>query len=372
MFFGKRLVPLSLLCSVSASSLSDELAFKAWVQEHNKTYGTEEKRQKALKNFRDNSKIIEKLNSDPEDEAEYGHGPFSDISAEEFQSTYLPYKMDQGRARLGGAEYKKATVGDLPESVDWRNQGAVTPVKNQGPCGSCWAESAVGNIESRYYLAKKPSGMKAPVSLSVQQVIECDKHDNACYGGYPKGAYEYAIEHGGIDTEADYPYKVNGKTICLANQTFNQTCGDGMCDDPPLTSWCDVTCRQNTKAAASIVSWQALPQDEDQMAANLAKNGPLSVCLDASGAFGALLPWLQMYKRGVANPRFCSKTVDHGVLAVGYGVEKGQKYWLIKNSWGEKWGESGYFRLMRGTKKCGIDTVVTTAVVDAAVESLVI
>merc|ERR1719230_1043750 len=129
--------------------------------------------------------------------------------------------MDTAIGRRGSAAYHQAPRSSMPEAVDWRDHGAVTPVKDQSACGSCWAESAVGNIESRWFLARNASGLKAPVSLSVQQVIECDAHDDACYGGYPKGAYEYILEHGGLASEADYPYQVNGKTICLANQTYN-------------------------------------------------------------------------------------------------------------------------------------------------------
>mmetsp|Transcript_51184 Transcript_51184/g.92013 ORF Transcript_51184/g.92013 Transcript_51184/m.92013 type:complete len:373 (+) Transcript_51184:128-1246(+) len=358
-----HLLPLAVLATVGCA----EKDFKAWAEQHGKTYRDEVARGVALQNFRMNEEIIKALNSDPEDPAEYGHTQFSDLSAEDFRRIYLPKKMDTVFGRRGSPAYHEVTRAVMPESVDWRDHGAVTPVKDQSACGSCWAESAVGNIESRWFLARNASGLKDPVSLSVQQVIECDAHDDACYGGYPKGAYEYVIEHGGISSEAAYPYQVNEKTICLANQTFNQTCGDGMCDDPPLTSACDVTCSDKSsahKAVAKIASWQALPEDEEEIAANLAVGGPVSICLDASGALGAFLPWLQFYHHGVANPRFCSKEVDHGVLAVGYGEEKGVKYWTIKNSWGTKWGESGYFRMVRGQKKCGIDTYASTAIID--------
>lgn len=342
--------------------------FLAWVEEFGRTYDNEAAWQKALDNFRAAENMIKSLNSDEEDGAAYGHTRFSDMSPEDFKRTFFPRKLSAGEGRKGGAAYEAPQLTDLPESVDWRTQGAVTEVKDQASCGSCWAESAVGNIESRWFLAKKDSGLKAPMSLSVQQVIECDAHDYACYGGYPKGAFQYVIEHGGLASNDDYPYQEAGKvahTICLANQTYNLTCGDGMCDDPPLTSFCDLTCSDSKhKTVSTISSWTAIPQDEDKMAAELAANGPISVGLDASGSFGVIAPWLQFYKSGVANPRFCTTTVDHGVLAVGYGEDAGKKYWTIKNSWGAKWGESGYFRLLRGAKKCGIDTLVSTAVVD--------
>jgi len=217
----------------------------------------------------------------------------------------------------------------------------------------------VSNIESVWFLHNRAT-MAGPMQLSVQQVIECDAHDNACYGGYPKGAYEYVIERGGLAAEVAYPYSVDGHTICLANQTYNETCGDGICDDPPLTSSCDERCSDRAQAhplVARIASWA----------------GPVSVGLDASGGgMGVLFPWLQFYKRGVANPSRCTSRIDHGVLVVGYGEEDGARYWIIKNSWGIKWGEAGYFRLIRGAGKCGVATMATTAVVEHAQAELMI
>lgn len=340
--------------------------FLAWAKQFERSYESDAAWLKALTNFRAAESIIKALNDDVEDGAVYGHTKFSDMSPEDFKSTYLPRKMSAIEAKKGSALYEAPALQDLPASIDWRTQNAVTEVKDQSSCGSCWAESAVGNIEGRYYLAHKDS-MQAAVSLSVQQVIECDPHDYACYGGFPKGAYEYVIENGGLASNVDYPYNVDGygHVICLANQTFNQTCGDGLCDDPPLTADCDLTCSDKKHTSvASINSWTAIPEDEDKMAAELAANGPISIGLDAAGSFGVIAPWLQFYKSGVANPRFCTNTVDHGVLAVGYGEDSGKQYWLVKNSWGAKWGETGYFRLLKGQKKCGVTTLASTSVVN--------
>lgn len=368
LFTMRRGIAAALIALVGASEgppAGLPADFLSWVAEYGRSYLDEAAWQKALVNFRAAEVFITKLNSDVEDGAIYGHTRFSDMSPEDFKATFLPRTLNADVGRAGGAPYEALPVNDLPAAVDWRTAGAVTTVKDQSSCGSCWAE--IGNIESRWYLARKDSGLKAPVSLSVQQVIECDAHDYACYGGFPKGAFQYVIEHGGIASNDDYPYGVDGigHTICLANQTFNQTCGDGLCDDPPLTSYCDLTCSDTThKTVATITSWQALPEDEVQMAAQLAANGPLSVGLDAAGSFGIIAPWLQFYKSGVANPKHCTTTVDHGVLLVGYGEDNNQPYWTIKNSWGAKWGEAGYFRLLKGQKKCAIDTLVSTAVID--------
>jgi cathepsin F len=197
-------------------------------------------------------------------------------------------------------------------------------------------------------------------------VIECDAYDNACYGGFPIHAYKYIKDAGGLATEANYPYSIAGKTICLANQTFNKTCGDGICDDPPLTTWCDETCSaQSHKKVATIDSWSALSTDEEELKAWLAQHGTISVGIDATGngMIGVFFPWMQFYHRGVATPR-CKTSldaIDHAVLIVGYGTDGGKDYWTIKNSWGTKFGEEGYFRLRRGKGQCGVNKMATSA-----------
>lgn len=169
---------------------------------------------------------------------------------------------------------------------------------------------------------------------------------------------------GGLASDVDYTYDVDGHTICLANQTFNATCGDGICDDPPLTNYCELRCHdKRARKVATISSWHNLPSDEEQLKAFVASTGPASVALDAGGPLGAIFPWLQFYRRGVAHPKFCSTTnLDHGVLITGYGTDDSKPYWSVKNSWGAKWGEEGYFRIARGAGVCGINTKACTSV----------
>eukprot|EP00929_Paragymnodinium_shiwhaense_P024840 TRINITY_DN15177_c0_g1_i1.p1 TRINITY_DN15177_c0_g1~~TRINITY_DN15177_c0_g1_i1.p1 ORF type:complete len:389 (+),score=106.73 TRINITY_DN15177_c0_g1_i1:90-1256(+) len=344
---------------------------REWAREQNKHYATEAAWRRAATNYLASSQMIQKMNEDESDSAEYAHNAFSDLSPAEFAERLFPAPMDIAKGREGASVPDDVVVSDMPASADWRQQNAVTPVRDQASCGSCWAHSAVGNMESLWFLANKAS-MSQPVPLSVEQVVECDEHDYSCYGGYMKGAYEYTIEHGGLASEADYATPKTAHTICLPNQTFNETCGDGMCDDPPLTSYCDLTCSDKKhKSVAKIASWVALPTDEDKMAAYLAQHGPVSVGINAQGGFlGVLFPWLQFYKKGIANPKGCKKdtvtSIDHGVLLVGYGEENGQKYWIVKNSWGGKWGEDGYFRLVRGQGSCAINLMATSAVINKA------
>jgi C1A family cysteine protease len=321
------MLSFSLLAGVAASAASSE--FSAWAKEFGKIYRDEAEALRAELAFLKNTERIAALNANPEDSAEYGHTRWSDLSPEEFKQTVLS-------ARSAGAPRAPTTAvvegAPAPAAFDWREKDAITPVKDQGSCGSCWAVSAVENVETMTHLAGKPLE-----PLSVQEVLECDKYDNACYGGFPSKAFKYMIESGGISTEAAYP-DMPRKTICLANQTFNETCGDGICDDPPLTMACDVKCSQRThRNVAKIKSWTALPTDEGAIAQWLAQNGPPSVAIDASGngPFGVFAPWLQFYHKGVANPHCKSgdkDVLDHALLLVGYGTDQGKDYWLVKNS----------------------------------------
>jgi len=213
-------------------------------------------------------------------------------------------------------------IAGTQDSVDWRTKGAVTPVKNQGQCGSCWSFSSTGSMEGRIAIAtgKIPG---APAGLSEQQLMDCSKSEgnNGCQGGLMDYAFKYVISNGGLDSEADYPYK-------MAN---------GMCDKAKeadhvgvITGYKDVT-----------------PKSDSQFAAAVAQ-GPVSVAIEADQrAF-------QSYKSGILSAA-CGTKLDHGVLAVGYSDD----YWIVKNSWGATWGMEGYVQLARGESsgpagECGI------------------
>lgn len=216
----------------------------------------------------------------------------------------------------------------LPASFDWREKGVVSEVKDQGFCGSCWAFSVTGNVEGQWAIKNNRS-----ISLSEQELVDCDKRDDGCGGGYMTNAYRSIIEMGGLETEKDYPYEGYLSEGCAYNRSL---------------------------AKVNIDSYVFLPQNETQMAQWLVRNGPISIGINAAA--------MQFYKWGVSHPWrwFCKPgKIDHGVLIVGFGeeVKKGKTipYWIVKNSWGNSYGRKGYYMVYRGDGTCGLNTFATSA-----------
>eukprot|EP00163_Fabomonas_tropica_P001752 TRINITY_DN112_c0_g1_i1.p1 TRINITY_DN112_c0_g1~~TRINITY_DN112_c0_g1_i1.p1 ORF type:complete len:331 (+),score=118.58 TRINITY_DN112_c0_g1_i1:115-1107(+) len=317
-----KLVVALLFVGVVAAKLSPEqLQFTEFVKKYNKVYDEKEFHFR-FSVFQQTLARNAKLNANKQDGAVYGINEFADMSEEEFQNVML---MKTHMTQQLKVDTVIPPTESMPAEFDWRTKGAVTEVKNQGQCGSCWSFSTTGNLEGQWFI--KHGNL---TSLSEQNLVDCDKVDQACNGGLPSNAYQFLEKEGGIDTEAEYPY----------------ISGDGQSEQ----------CKYNaaTKAAATVSGWTALPKNEDQLAAWLAKNGPISIAINAG--------WMQTYSSGIANPWFCNpKELDHAVLLVGYGTENGKPFWIIKNSWGAAWGEQGYCRIIRGKGKCGLNTVATSA-----------
>ncbi|XP_037117465.1 cathepsin F [Syngnathus acus] len=298
--------------------------FKDFMMKYNKVYNTQEEAERRLQIFHENVKTAAKIQSIDKGSAEYGITKFSDLTEEEFRSIYLNPLLSQWTLQRP-MKLAPSARSPAPASWDWRDHGAVSPVKNQGMCGSCWAFSVIGNIEGQWFL--KNGTLQ---SLSEQELVDCDGLDQACRGGLPSNAYEAIENLGGLELESDYSYTGHKQR-------------------------CDFTSR---KVAAYINSSVELSKDENEIAAWLAENGPVSVALNAFA--------MQFYKKGVSHPFkiFCNPwMIDHAVLLVGYGDRKGIPFWAIKNSWGEDYGEEGYYYLYRGSSACGINRMASSAVI---------
>ncbi len=316
----KLLSLAAFLATASAYSGSELVAkFNEWKGKHAKKYESAEAEASALAAFASNEAII--LEHNAQDLSyKLGHNKYSDMTWDEFKNTVMsdiftnrsPNNMVREHITLEG-------TAAPPADVDWVAKGAVTPVKDQARCGSCWAFSTTGSVEGAYQIAGNQL-----TSLSEEDLVQCDDNgDHGCNGGLMDNAFEW-IEKNGICTEADYPY----------------TSGTG------ITGKCKKTCTP----AVTVTGFKDVPaNDEDALLAAVAQ-GPVSVAIEADkSAF-------QLYKSGVLDSRMCGHQLDHGVLTVGYGTDASlnKDYWKVKNSWGATWGEEGYIRMVRGKNMCGI------------------
>jgi len=298
-----------------------ETRFEYWLMNYNVTVIDGSHFAHMLANFANNDDTIDAHNEREFNTYELGHNQFSHMSFNEFKEyVHLGLDMPLEETALGNVIYLSQNFTALPVSVDWTTQGAVTGVKDQGNCGSCWSFSATGALEGAYKIK-----YGALISFSEQNLVSCDTIDSACNGGLMDNAFSWTKTNGGLCTESGYPY------------TSGTTGQKGTCV---------TTCAKNTAVAPKSFTDVAKNSDSALMTALVQQ--PVSVAIQADQ------PAFQLYKSGVLTGT-CGSNLDHGVLAVGYGTwTDGTDYYKVKNSWGTGWGMGGYILIQRGNpQRCG-------------------
>ncbi|MED6161340.1 hypothetical protein PIB30_059789 [Stylosanthes scabra] len=305
-----------------------------WMALYGRVYKNEEEKAKRRKIFKDNAEFVERFNSEGNKSFTVSLNHFSDLTDEEFVASYTggrynynnssqPPKPNSNNKGLH-LGYQNVSLADIDSNLDWRQKGAVNDIKNQGSCGCCWAFASVAAVEGIIQIKTRNL-----LSLSEQQLVDCAvPNSNGCGGYYTDKAFEYIKENGGLVSETDYPYEGVDGMICNNEEITNPV--------------------------GKISGYYDIPQQSEEEILKVVANQPVAVGIDASSqAF-------RHYNGGIFSSDQCGYSLDHAVTIIGYGEEGDGvgKYWLVRNSWGQTWGEQGYMRLEKDVANpsgpCGI------------------
>jgi C1A family cysteine protease len=316
-----KIITLLVLLAVSAMAHDRshyEQKFFDWMTEHNVEFEDGAEFLKRLEIFIGWDKLIEEHNASGAS-WKMAHNKFSSLSHSEFMEKYLRPMPQNLRGR--GSSTHSANEEEIkgnPSDWDWVSKGGVTNVKDQGSCGSCWTFSTTGALEGAYF-----NKYGSLVSFSEQELVSCAGFPNmGCNGGQMDAAFKWIGKQGGLCSESDYPY----------------TSGNGD------RGTCDTSC--SPVSGSSVSSYTDVKSNSESSLEDAVYQQPVSVAIEADQL------GFQMYSSGVYTGT-CGTNLDHGVLAVGYGVDNGTKYWKVKNSWSDSWGEGGYIRMEKGKDQYG-------------------
>ncbi|KAI3743694.1 hypothetical protein L1987_56758 [Smallanthus sonchifolius] len=324
----KILIPSALLilgicvCQITSRTLSDEYISEKhdlWLARYGRVYTNNVEKETRLNIFKKNTELIESFNSFGNRSYKLAINQFADRTNDELKAYFNGHKEPYDFKSPHLTSFKYESVSEVPHSLDWREEGAVTEVKQQLGCGSCWAFSSIAAVEGITLLTTGKL-----MSLSEQQLVDCNRNGSGgCLGGYKENAFDY-IAKTGINTDNSYPYHAADETCITTSEAVQ---------------------------AATITGYEMVPANNETALLVAVSKQPVSVSIDANCfEFG-------YYSSGVLT-QHCGTNLTHDVTVVGYGTHDGIKYWLVKNSWGTGWGHNGYMMMQRDVNfpegLCGI------------------
>lgn len=289
--------------------------FEEWMAKYGRVYKDKDEKMRRFQIFENNVNRIETFNSRNGNSYTLGINQFADMTNNEFVAQYTGASLPLNIKREPVVSFDDVNISAVPQSVDWRDYGAVTEVKNQNPCGSCWAFSAIATVEGLY---KIKTGQL--ISLSEQEVLDCAV-SYGCKGGWVDRAYDFILSNNGVTSEENYPYQAYQGT-CNANSEPN---------------------------SAYITGYSYVRSNDESSMMYAVSKQPIAATIDASGDY------FQYYQGGVFSGP-CGTSRNHAITVIGYGQDSstGTKYWIVKNSWGSWWGEGGYIRMAIGASSYGL------------------